>query len=63
MTNLEKFMAHKPTMQKVYGLAIEKAHALVALNLPYMTLAQAEQARDGFAAWGKVVLVINRKAI
>ena len=49
-------------MQKVYGLAIEKAQALVMLNLPYMTLAQAENARDSFAAWGKTVLVINRKA-
>lgn len=50
-------------MQKVYGLAIEKAHALVTLNLPLMTLAQAENARDSFATWGKTVLVINRKAI
>lgn len=49
-------------MQKVYGLAIEKAQSLVALDLPLMTLAQAEKARDGFAAWGKTVLVINRKA-
>jgi hypothetical protein len=49
-------------MQKVYGLALDKAHALTVLNLPLMTLAQAESARDSFAAWGKTVLVINRKA-
>ena len=49
-------------MQKVYGLAIEKAQSLVELDLPLMTLAQAESARDSFAAWGKTVLVINRKA-
>lgn len=49
-------------MQKTYGLAIEKAQALVMLNLPLMTLAQAESARDGFASWGKIVLVINRKS-
>lgn len=50
-------------MQKTYGLAIDKAQALTVLDLPYMTLAQAEQARDSFSSWGKVVLVINRKAI
>jgi hypothetical protein len=50
-------------MMKTYGLAIEKAQSLVALNLPLMTLAQAEKARDGFASWGKTVLVINRHAI
>jgi len=51
------------TMIKTYGLAIDKAHALTVLNLPLMTLAQAEQARDSFASWGKIVLVINRKAV
>jgi hypothetical protein len=49
-------------MQKVYGLALDKAQALTILNLPFMTLAQAESARDSFASWGKTVLVINRKA-
>jgi hypothetical protein len=48
-------------MQKTYGLALDKAQALTVLNLPYMTLAQAESARDSFASWGKTVLVINRK--
>lgn len=50
-------------MIKTYGLALDKAHALTVLDLPYMTLAQAESARDSFASWGKIVLVINRKAI
>lgn len=50
-------------MQKTYGLALDKAHALTILDLPHMTLAQAEQARDSFASWGKTVLVINRAAI
>lgn len=50
-------------MTKIYGLAIEKPHGLVTLDLPLMTLPEAESARDGLAAWGKVVLVINRAAI
>lgn len=50
-------------MQKVYGLAVDKAHSLTVLDLPLMTLAQAEQARDSFASWGKSVLVVNRHAI
>lgn len=49
-------------MMKTYGLALDKAHALTVLDLPLMTLAQAENARDSFASWGKTVLVINRKA-
>lgn len=50
-------------MQKVYGLAIEKDHGLVDLKLErLLTLAEAEKARDSFAAWGKTVLVRNRKA-
>lgn len=48
---------------KTYGLAIEKVHSLVTLDLPLMTLPEAESARDGLAAWGKIVLVINRAAI
>ncbi len=48
---------------KTYGLAIEKPYGLVALALPLMTLPEAESARDGLAAWGKIVLVINRAAI
>lgn len=47
---------------KTYGLAIEKPHGLVALALPLMTLPEAESARDGLAAWGKIVLVINLQA-
>ena len=50
-------------MIKTYGLAIDKAHAMTVLNLPLMTLPQAESARDSFASWGKTVLVINRAAI
>jgi hypothetical protein len=50
-------------MQKVYGLAIDKVYSLTILDLPLMTLAQAESARDSFASWGKSVLVINRHAI
>lgn len=49
-------------MAKVYGLAIEKPHGLVTLALPLMTLPEAESARDGLAAWGKIVLVINLQA-
>ena len=48
---------------KTYGLAIEKPHGLIALALPLMTLPEAESARDGLAAWGKIVLVINRAAV
>lgn len=47
---------------KTYGLAIEKPHGLVVLSLPLMTLPEAEAARDGLAAWGKIVLVINLQA-
>lgn len=50
-------------MIKTYGLALDKAHALTVLDLPLMTLQQAEHARDSFASWGKTVLVINRNAI
>lgn len=50
-------------MQKTYGLALDTAHALTALALPLMTLAQAEQARATLAQYGKAVLVINRAAI
>lgn len=46
----------------IYGLAIEKPHAIQALALDPMTLAQAESARDKLAFWGKTVLVINLKA-
>ena len=48
---------------KTYGLAIEKPQGLVTLDLPLMTLPEAESARDGLAFWGKTVLVINRAAI
>lgn len=48
---------------KTYGLAIEKPYGLVTLDLPLMTLPEAESARDGLAASGKTVLVINRAAI
>ena len=49
-------------MQKTYGLAIEKPQTLVALKLPAMTLAQAEQCRAKLADMGKSVFVINLKA-
>ena len=49
-------------MRKHYGLAIAKAQSLVKLNLPAMTLAQAETARDTLAAMGKSVHVVNLKA-
>ena len=49
-------------MRKQYGLAVEKSQSLVKLNLPAMTLAQAESSRDTLAAMGKTVLVINLKA-
>lgn len=49
-------------MRKHYGLAVEKAQSIVKLNLPAMTLAQAESARDTLAAMGKSVHVINLKA-
>lgn len=47
---------------KNYGLAVEKAQSLVKLNLPAMTLAQAESSRAKLAAMGKAVHVINLKA-
>ena len=47
---------------KIYGLATEKPHAIQALPLAPMTLAQAESARDKLAFWGKTVLVINLQA-
>lgn len=50
-------------MRKTYALAIEKAHGLVALDLPLMTLTQAEKARATLAQYGKAVLVINRAAV
>lgn len=50
-------------MLKTYGLAIEKTHGLVALNLPRMSLAQAESAREKMSAYAYVkglnILVIN----
>jgi hypothetical protein len=46
----------------IYGLAIEKPHAIQALPLAPMTLAQAESAREKLAFWGKTVLVINLKS-
>ena len=49
-------------MQKTYGLAIERAQSLVKLNLPAMTLAQAESSRETLAAMGKAVFVVNLKA-
>lgn len=50
-------------MQKTYGLAIEKPHALVALKLPAMTLQQAESWRDYIQkTMGQTVLVVNLKA-
>lgn len=47
---------------KTYGLAIEKPHALVRLNLPAMTLAQAETYRDALANMGTPAYVVNLKA-
>jgi hypothetical protein len=44
---------------KIYGLAIEKSHAITPLALAPMTLAQAESARDKLAFWGKTIHVIN----
>lgn len=50
-------------MQKQYGLAVEKPHALVALKLPAMTLAKAEFWRDYIMeTTGKTLLVVNLKA-
>jgi len=46
----------------IYGLAIEKPHAITPLALAPMTLAQAESARDRLASWGKTVHVINLQA-
>jgi len=50
-------------MQKTYTLSIAGDYALVDLALPLMTLAQAEQARDKLAFYGKTVLVRNKGAI
>lgn len=47
-------------MRKTYGLAA--ASNMRPLNLPAMTLAQAESARDTLAAMGKSVFVVNLKA-
>lgn len=53
-------------MLKTYGLAVEKPHGLVALALPPMSLAQAENARKTLSAYADMkgidVLVINRAA-
>lgn len=50
-------------MPKTYGLAVEKPHGLVPLNLPRMTLAQAESARDKCALLADIrglnVVVVN----
>lgn len=46
----------------IYGLAIEKPHAITPLALSPMTLPQAESARDKLAFWGKIVHVINLQA-
>lgn len=50
-------------MLRTYGLAIEKTHGLVALNLPRMSLAQAESARERMSTYANVkglnILVIN----
>lgn len=48
------------TMIKQYGLVAPSN--MRPLNLPAMTLAQAETARDKLAAMGKAVFVINLKA-
>lgn len=45
---------------KTYGLVA--ASNMRHLNLPVMTLAQAETARDTLAAMGKAVYVINLKS-
>jgi len=50
-------------MQKTYILSVEKTHILVDLDLPLMTLKDAESKRDWFASFGKTVLVRNQKAI
>lgn len=47
-------------MQKTYGLVASSN--MRPLNLPAMTLAQAEQCRDTLAAMGKAVYVINFKS-
>jgi len=53
-------------MQKTYGLAVEKPHALVALDLPLMTLTDAKKARKRLKVFadikGDVIHVINRHA-
>jgi hypothetical protein len=48
---------------KIYGLAIEKPHAITALNLAPMSLVDAEKARDTLAQYGKTVHVINLGAV
>jgi hypothetical protein len=48
---------------KTYGLAIEKPHAITPLNLAPMSLVDAEKARDQLAQYGKLVHVINLKAV
>lgn len=45
---------------KTYGLVA--ASNMRPLNLPVMTLAQAEQCRDKLADMGKAVFVVNLKA-
>lgn len=47
-------------MRKHYGLVASSN--MRPLNLPAMTLAQAETARDTLAAMGKSVFVINLQA-
>lgn len=47
-------------MQKTYGLVAPSN--MRPLNLPAMTLAQAETARDTLAEMGKSVFVVNLKA-
>lgn len=47
-------------MIRTYGIAATTNLRL--LNLPPMTLAQAESARDTLAAMGKSVFVVNLRA-
>lgn len=50
-------------MIKTYALALEKRHSLVPLNLPLMTLPQAQAARTYLlGATGQALHVINVNA-
>lgn len=49
-------------MQNTYALAVVKAFGLSRLPLPLMTLAEAREAQQTLAKYGKAVVVFNTKA-